>query len=354
LAAECAALHLGRRMVQAVAGLNSDDPLAQITASAGLAFYPADAPTRHCVVVLADAQLYLVRQGGGDRLGQADAVARETLTLRRNLEALVQTSLADSGSDSVVEYLVAETSVLHRQLRPAGLADRLTMEALRALAAAIDAKDDYTRGHSERVAAIAAELARALGCAVDEVERISTAARMHDIGKIGVPDHLLRGGRALTPAEKAEMARHPTVGAEILLPIHTLADVVPIVRHHHERVDGSGYPAGLRGEAIPFGARVLAVADALDAMITDRPYRRGMGVDAALAELRRHVGTHFWEPVVDAAWALYGPGGTGIALHGHDDPPARVHTKPASSPSAATPASALFPSPPNVQGKVSR
>jgi HD-GYP domain-containing protein (c-di-GMP phosphodiesterase class II) len=89
-------------------------------------------------------------------------------------------------------------------------------------------------------------------------------------------------------------------------------------------------------------------------MITDRPYRRGMGVDAALAELRRHVGTHFWEPVVDAAWALYGPGGTGIALHGHDDPPARVHTKPASSPSAATPASALFPSPPNVQGKVSR
>ncbi len=354
LAAERAAPRLGRRMVQAVAALNADDPLAQITASAGLAFYPADAPTRQALVDLADAALYLVRQGGGDRLGQADAVARETLTLRRNLEALVQTSLADSGSESVVGYLVAETSVLHRQLRPSGLADRLTMEALRALAAAIDAKDDYTRGHSERVAAIAAELARALGCAAHEVERISTAARMHDIGKIGVPDHLLRGGHALTPAEKAEVARHPTVGAEILLPIHTLADVVPIVRHHHERVDGSGYPAGLRGEAIPFGSRVLAVADALDAMITDRPYRRGMGVDAALAELRQHGGTHFWEPVVEAAWALYGPGGSGVALHGHSDPPACGQTKTASSPSVATPASALYPAPHNAQGKVSR
>ena len=323
LATERAAQRLGQRIVQAIAGLNTDDPLAQLTASAGLAFYPADAPTRQALVDLADAALYLVRQGGGDRLGRADSVARDTLTLRRNLDALVQTSLAGSGSDSVVEYLVAETAALQRQLRPSSLADRLTMEALRALAAAIDAKDDYTRGHSERVSAISVEIARAMGCAPDEVDRIATAARMHDIGKIGVPDHLLRGGRALTPSEKAEMARHPTVGAEILLPIHTLADVVPIVRHHHERVDGQGYPAGLRGEAIPFGARVLAVADALDAMTTDRPYRRGMAVEAALAELRRHVGTHFWGPVVDATCALYGPGGSGVALHGLTPAPPR-------------------------------
>ena len=217
-------------------------------------------------------------------------MARETLTLRRNLEELVQTSVADSGSDSVVQYLIAETSALQRQLRPSGLADRLTMEALRALAAAIDAKDDYTRGHSERSSAIAVEIARAMNCAPDEVDRIATAARMHDIGKIGVPDHLLRGGRALTPSEKAEMARHPTVGAEILLPIDTLADVVPIVRHHHERVDGAGYPDGLRGETIPFGARVLAVADALDAMVSDRTYRRrdggGRGVGRVAAARR--------------------------------------------------------------------
>jgi putative nucleotidyltransferase with HDIG domain len=315
LAAERAVLRLGRRAVQAIAELHAADPLAQVTASAGLAFYPADAPNRQALVDLADAALYLVRQGGGDRLGRADAVARETLTLRHNLEELVQTCVADSGSDSVVQYLIAETSALQRQLRPSGLADRLTMEALRALAAAIDAKDDYTRGHSERVAAIAAEIARAMDCPPNEVDRIATAARMHDIGKIGVPDHLLRGGRALTPSEKAEMARHPTVGAEILLPIHTLADVVPIVRHHHERVDGQGYPEGLRGEMIPFGARVLAVADALDAMVSDRTYRRGMTVAEALAELRRHVGSHFWGPVVETACALYGPDGPGVALH---------------------------------------
>ncbi len=345
LATERAAQRLGRRAVEALADLNSADPLAQLTASAGLAFYPADAPTRQALVDLADAALYLVRQGGGDRLGRADAVARETLTLRRNLEDLVRTSVAESGSDSVVEYLVAETSSLQRQLRPSGLADRLTMEALRALAAAIDAKDDYTRGHSERVAAIAAEIARALGCTANEVERISTGARMHDIGKIGVPDHLLRGGRALTPSEKLEMARHPTVGAEILLPIHTLADVVPIVRHHHERVDGQGYPAGLRGEAIPFGARVLAVADALDAMVSERTYRPGMTVTEALAELRRHVGTHFWGPVVDAACVLYGPGGTGVALHGLAGPPPRLWHESPASPVPTEPPSSVGSSP---------
>lgn len=333
LAVERTALRLGRRVVQAIADLNAADPVAHVTVSAALAFYPTDAPTRQALVDLADAALYLVRQSGGDRLGQVDAVARETLILRRNLEELVQTSVAESGSDGVVQSLVAETSAMQRQLRPSGLADRLTMEALRALAAAIDAKDDYTRGHSERVSAIAAEIARAMGCAGNEVERIATAARMHDIGKIGVPDHLLRGGRSLTPSEKAEMARHPTVGAEILRPIHTLADVVPIVRHHHERVDGAGYPAGLRGEAIPFGARVLAVADALDAMVTDRPYRRGRTVADALAELRRHVGTHFWGPVVETAWGLYGPGGTGVALHGLPGPAPRERNDAAARPS---------------------
>src|SRR5262249_49141070 len=154
---------------------------------------------------------------------------------------------------------------------------------------------------------IAGEVAAYMGCPGDEVTRIATAAQMHDIGKIGVPDHLLHKGRELTPGERETVARHPDVGADILRQIHTLADVVPIVRHHHERVDGHGYPAGLRGEAIPFGARVLAVADALDAMITDRPYRRGMDISDALAELQRHVGTHFWGPVVEAVVALYGP-----------------------------------------------
>jgi HD-GYP domain-containing protein (c-di-GMP phosphodiesterase class II) len=314
LAGEDAAVALAQRAVRAIAGLFGDDPLARITASAGLASYPADAASRSALVALADAALYLVRQTGGNRLGRADALARETLVLRSNLEKLVQTSLAGAGSESIVEYLVAEAAALQQSPHHSSLADRLTTEALGALAAAIDAKDDYTRGHSERVAAIAGEIARHLGCGSQEVQRIVTAARMHDIGKIGVPDDLLHKGHDLTKEERAQVARHPEVGAAILMPIHTLRDVVPIVRHHHERVDGQGYPAGLRDAEIPFGARVLAVADALDAMITDRPYRRGMAIEAALAELQRHVGTHFWQPVVDAVIALYGPGGAGLAV----------------------------------------
>ena len=310
-----AGLALVRRAVAGIADLAPEDPLRQVTASAGLAFYPADAADWRGLVDLADAALYVVRQGGGNNVARADAAVAETLTLRRQLDTVVQTSLAGAGSEDVVAYLLQQTAALQGIAGPAATAERLTTEALRALAAAIDAKDDYTRGHSDRVAATAAEMARQMGCTHEEELRIATAARMHDIGKIGVPDELLHKGYALTQEERAAVARHPDIGADILLQIHTLADVVPIVRHHHERYDGKGYPLGLAGEAIPFGARVLAVADALDAMITDRPYRRGMPVPEALAELQRHEGTHFWPPVVAAARALYGPGGTGLALH---------------------------------------
>jgi putative nucleotidyltransferase with HDIG domain len=288
----------------------------RVTVSAGLALFPEDATTRAELLDTAEAALYLVRQTGGNRLGLADAEARETLQLRHTLEQMVQASLAESGSAETVQHLIAEAAGVSRSSRHATLAEQLTTEALRALAAAIDAKDDYTRGHSERVAATATEIARCMGMPLTQVEHVTTAARMHDIGKIGVPDHILHKGSALTPEEQAIVATHPDVGARILAPIHTLREVVPIVRHHHEHYDGNGYPLGLCGEDIPPGARVVAVADAIDAMITDRPYRRGMPITVALTELQRWAGSHYDPRVVATAVQLYGPGGTGLALRG--------------------------------------
>ncbi|MDQ2807927.1 MAG: diguanylate cyclase [Chloroflexota bacterium] len=311
-----AAIQLARRTIQAAGAGDANDALGRISLSAGLAGFPADAATRHGLLDIAEAALYLVRQTGGNRLGLPDAAAKETLRLRRMVEEMVQASLAESGSPAAVRQLVAEAVEAGQHSRHAPLAQQLTTEALRALAAAIDAKDDYTRGHSERVAATAGEIGRWLDMGETAIEHLTSAARMHDIGKIGVPDGVLHKRGALTPLEQAIMATHPDIGADILAPIHTLREVVPIVRHHHEHFDGHGYPQGLAGAAIPLGARVVAVADALDAMITDRPYRRGMPITAALAELQKWAGSHYDPQVVAAVVTLYGSEGAGLALHG--------------------------------------
>jgi len=316
LGQSAAAIHLARRTIQTAGAGAANDALGRLSVSAGLAVFPADAATRHGLLDIAEAALYLVRQTGGNRLGLPDATAKETLRLRRMVEEMVQASLAESGSPAAVRLLIAEAVEAGQHSRHAPLAQQLTTEALRALAAAIDAKDDYTRGHSERVAATAGEIGRRLDMGETASEHLTTAARMHDIGKIGVPDSVLHKRGALTPLEQAIMVTHPDIGADILAPIHTLREVVPIVRHHHEHFDGHGYPQGLAGAAIPLGARVVAVADALDAMITDRPYRGGMPIAAALVELQKWAGSHYDPQVVAAAVALYGADGTGLALHG--------------------------------------
>ncbi len=310
------AIRLARVAIQAAGTATPGDALGRIALSAGLAVFPTDAGTRYELLDTAEAALYLVRQTGGNRLGLPDAAAKETLRLRRMVEQMVQASLAESGSPAAVRHLVAGAVEAGQHSRHAPLAQQLTTEALRALAAAIDAKDDYTRGHSERVAATAGEIARWMGMNETTVEHTTTAARMHDIGKIGVPDGVLHKRTALTPLEQAIMATHPDIGADILAPIHTLREVVPIVRHHHEHFDGRGYPQGLAGDAIPLGARVVAVADALDAMITDRPYRSGMPIATALAELQKWAGSHYDPAVVATVVALYSPEGAGLALHG--------------------------------------
>jgi len=149
-------------------------------------------------------------------------------------------------------------------------------QSLLGLANALEAKDAYTRGHSERVGRWSRQAARALGLAPEEAEMIGQAGLLHDIGKIGVPEAVLRKRAGLEADEWAQMRRHPVVGAQIVAPFEFFAAGAITIRHHHERLDGSGYPDGLAGAAIPLGARVVAVADVYDALTSDRPYRAAL------------------------------------------------------------------------------
>lgn len=167
------------------------------------------------------------------------------------------------------------------------------LATVRSLAAAVDAKDPYTRGHSDRVAEYAAMIADRMGMSHDQQVALEMAAYLHDIGKIGVRESILLKEGKLDDEEMSQMRHHPLIGANILKPVGFPWPITPIVRHHHERWDGDGYPAGLKGEEIPLLARVLTVADAFEAMVADRPYRRGRSVEEGIEELQRCAGSQF-------------------------------------------------------------
>ena len=169
-----------------------------------------------------------------------------------------------------------------------------------ALAVALEAKDPYTRGHSERVARYAARIAEEMGFSRQDVEKIRCAGLIHDIGKIGIPDAVLLKEGRLTDEEYREVKRHPAVGADIIRPVPALQDVVPMVSSHHERYDGRGYNLGYQGNDIPLGARILAVADSFEAMTSNRPYRTAMSREKAIEELLAGSGTQFDPEVIKA------------------------------------------------------
>jgi putative two-component system response regulator len=174
-----------------------------------------------------------------------------------------------------------------------------TRDVLVALASAIDAKDPVTEHHCDRVADLAISLARAAGLEEEAVEAIGYGAVLHDVGKIGIAEAVLRKPGELTDTERVEMQRHPLIGADILRPLRLGGLVGPIVRGHHEWWNGGGYPDGLRGAAIPVGARIVSVVDAYDAMTHTRPYRAAMSVDEAREELVRSRGSQFDPELVD-------------------------------------------------------
>jgi putative nucleotidyltransferase with HDIG domain len=176
----------------------------------------------------------------------------------------------------------------------------LFISSIRALAAAIDAKDPYTRGHSERVARYSTAIAREMGLPSEEVRKVRLSALLHDVGKIGVDDRIIRKPTALTDEEFEMMKAHPVKGAAIMETIPQLADIIPGMKYHHEKWEGGGYPEGLKGEQIPLQARIVAVADAFDAMTTTRPYQKAMEVSYVLSRLREMAYKRFDSAVIEA------------------------------------------------------
>lgn len=194
-----------------------------------------------------------------------------------------------------------------------------------ALSQAIDAKDGYTRGHADRVSRIAAAIAQELGLPDSEIQKIELAAMLHDIGKIGVEDRILLKPARLDEDEQVAMQRHPIYGASILEPSNQLRPLVPIVLHHHEHYDGSGYPDGLVGEEIPIGSRIILVSDAYEAMTSDRVYRKAIGHERALDQLRKYQRIQFDPKVVEAFLRVLEKGGT-EAFEPSDLPPITYET----------------------------
>ena len=171
---------------------------------------------------------------------------------------------------------------------------------IEALAAAVEARDPYTHGHTRRVEEYAVIMATTLGCDENEIAAIRRASVLHDIGKIGLEDQILRKQGRLEADEELRMQKHPAIGVDMLRGIDFLDPVLPLIRHHHERWDGNGYPDQLRADEIPLGARILAVADALDAMTSDRPYRAARTFEYAKSEILKGSATHFDPEVVTA------------------------------------------------------
>ena len=167
------------------------------------------------------------------------------------------------------------------------------------LSRAVDARDPYTAGHSERVAAISLKIAEKLCFDDKKVEELEIAALFHDIGKIGVPDSILLKPGKLDEVEFEKIKEHPVIGVNILRNIEFLKDILPTIRHHHERYGGMGYPDGISGTDIPIGSRIISIADTYDAMTSDRPYRKGLSNEAAILEIIRCKETQFDSDIVD-------------------------------------------------------
>jgi hypothetical protein len=236
--------------------------------------------------------------------------------------------------------LVVPGAVITRALQYIRQLERETRSAVRSLAEVVDHRDASTFHHSERVAVYAVEVAHELELDEGLVGLIQQAAAVHDLGKIGIPDRILLKSGPLTSEERTAMWLHTEIGARILSQFHLFRSGADIVLHHHEAFDGSGYPGRLAGSAIPMGARVVAVADAFDAMTSDRPYRAALSVAEAIDRLRSGA-AHQWDPVVvDALIRLVSTGhpaflaalGTAEAIDGHaaglDDGPADQEPRP--------------------------
>lgn len=210
---------------------------------------------------------------------KSDKFDQLLLLIESGIKAIAQMKLIKNINDELkITYDKLETAYLE------------TIELLRYT---VEAKDTYTRGHSDRVSAYSVLIGKNLGLPEEDLKKLKIGGLFHDIGKIGIPDHILLKTTKLDDSEYSEIKNHPSIGAHILSNATIFTDIIPIVKHHHERFDGNGYPGKLKGEEIPYLARITAIADAFDAMTSKRSYRDSLSLDIVKAEFEKNSGTQF-------------------------------------------------------------
>ncbi|HYL83031.1 MAG TPA: diguanylate cyclase [Candidatus Angelobacter sp.] len=310
-----------RQLASKLRGWVSADPLLReknISASFGIACYPLHGSSPQELIQVADASMYLSKHQGGNAVSTADHFdpneakkwKRDVLeaylgvTLKRlfstgpeAFEEIYQRLRQFTESLSITESDNGKSPAPQAQ-GPQGL-PQAVLDTVTSLAFAIDAKDHYTQGHSQKVSAYAALIAEALGMSEAEIEEIRLGAVLHDIGKVGIPENILNKNGPLNPEEWETMKSHVSFGAKILDPLKPLARIRLMVLHHHEFFDGSGYPEALAGENIPLGARIIAVADAYDTITSDRTYKKARTATDALSELERCANAQFDGAIVE-------------------------------------------------------
>ena len=243
-----------------------------------------------------DMAVEAMRLGAYDFLTKPVTLDLVVLSVRKALEKKrleEEVELYHKNLELLVEERTSKLQYAYRVLKKSYL------DSVKVLAEAIDAKDPYTRGHSDRVRKMSIKIATHLGFAEDQLENLEYGALLHDIGKIGIKDEILQKQGALTPEEYHYIQEHPLIGVKILEDVDYFRDKVRMIRHHHEHFDGSGYPDGLTGEAIPIEARIIAVPDAFDAMTSMRPHREAMSLEEVLSEMKRCRGKQFDPQVLD-------------------------------------------------------
>jgi putative nucleotidyltransferase with HDIG domain len=227
------------------------------------------------------------------------------LTIRDKLIGVAQVLNKKGGAFTKEDVELFET--LSRQ---AGVAienarlytdlEELFYSSIRTMVSLIDAKDDYTAGHSARVAKYSLMIADRINYSAENRKRLELAALLHDVGKIGMPDAILKKPSELTEEEFSIAKHHPHKGASALEPIKQMREIIPGVKHHHEKLNGRGYPLGLTGDKIPLDAQIICIVDSYDAMNSDRPYRKGLGMEESVRRLRQDSGTHYNASLVEA------------------------------------------------------
>jgi len=265
---------------------------------------------------------------GAHRIATGDFSQRITISSR--------TELGELGDSFNLMTDQVESFISDLQ-RAADENRQLFLGTVKGLAAAIDGKDPYTRGHSERVARFSVAIAQGLDLSDDEIEKIRISALLHDVGKIGIDDNILKKPAALTDEEFELMKQHPQKGFKIMSQIPAMREFLPGMYMHHEMIDGRGYPQGLKGDEIPMQARIVSVADTFDAMTTDRPYQRAMKFEDALARIKSFVGTRYDKRVVASLMAACDSGQITPGRVRLKRPPKPVASQPSSTPIAEQP-----------------